>query len=68
MQLPMGFMREIVEVFNDVNSACQRPWNGAYHVGVEISGAEYAWATNTEQSGMFARTPGHRRVPTSNNN
>jgi hypothetical protein len=29
-------------VFNDINSACNDLGTGAYHVGVEISGAEYA--------------------------
>jgi hypothetical protein len=59
MQLPMGFMCEIGKVFNDVNSACHDLGTGAYHVGVEINGAEYAYgATNTPgKSGVFACTP-----------
>jgi hypothetical protein len=59
MQLPMGFMCEIGRVFNDVNSACHDLGTGAYHVGVEINGVEYAYgATNTVgKSGVFACTP-----------
>jgi hypothetical protein len=59
IQLPMGFMCEIGKVFNDVNSACHDLGTGAYHVGVEINGAEYAYgATNTVgKSGVFACTP-----------
>jgi hypothetical protein len=59
MQLPMGFMCEIGKVFNDVNSACHDLGTGAYHVGVEINGAEYAYgATNTPgKSGVFACMP-----------
>jgi hypothetical protein len=55
----MGFMCEIGKVFNDVNSACHELGTGAYHVGVEINGAEYAYgATNTPgKSGVFACTP-----------
>lgn len=59
MQLPMGFMCEIGKWFNDVNSACHDLGTGAYHVGVEINGAEYAYgATNAVgKSGVFACTP-----------
>jgi hypothetical protein len=62
MQLPMGMgMCEIGKWFNDVNSACHDLGTGAYHVGVEINGAEYAYgATNTPgRSGVFACTPKH---------
>jgi hypothetical protein len=59
MQLPMGFMCEIGKWFNDVNSACHDLGTGAYHVGVEINGTEYAYgATNTVgKSGVFACRP-----------
>jgi hypothetical protein len=59
MQLPMGLMCEIGKCFNDVNSACHDLGTGAYHVGVEINGAEYAYGATSivGRSGVFACKP-----------
>jgi len=59
MQLPWGFVCEIGKCFNDVNSACHELGTGAYHVGIEVNGTEYAFgATNIPgKSGVFACTP-----------
>jgi hypothetical protein len=59
MQLPMGFMCEIGKWFSDVNSACHDLGTGAYHVGIEVNGTEYAYgATHTPgKSGVFACNP-----------
>lgn len=59
VQLPWGFVCEIGKCFNDVNSACHELGTGAYHVGVEVNGSEYAFgATNIPgKSGVFACSP-----------
>lgn len=59
MQMPWGCMCEIGKCFNDVNSALHQLGTGAYHVGVEVNGTEYAYgATNVPgKSGIFACHP-----------
>lgn len=66
MQLPWGCVCEIGKCFNEVNSALHAVGTGAYHVGVEINGVEYAYgATSTPgKSGVFSclpmRSPGYQ--------
>lgn len=60
MQLPWGCICEIGKCFNEVNSALHAVGTGAYHVGVEVNGIEYAFgATSTPgKSGVFSCKPG----------
>jgi len=59
MQLPWGCVCEIGKVFNEVNSALHQLGTGAYHVGVEINGVEYAYGATSApgKSGVFSCIP-----------
>jgi hypothetical protein len=59
MALPFGCICEIGKCFNDVNTALHELGTGAYHVGVEVNGVEYAYgATSTPgRSGVFTCIP-----------
>lgn len=59
MQLPWGCMCEIGKCFNDVNSALHELGTGAYHVGVDVNGTEYAFGATTVpgKSGVFSCIP-----------
>jgi hypothetical protein len=59
MQLPWGCICEIGKCFSEVNTALHQLGTGAYHVGVEVNGVEYAFgATNIPgKSGLFSCIP-----------
>lgn len=59
MQLPWGCMCEIGKCFNDVNTALHELGTGAYHVGVDVNGTEYAFGATTVpgKSGVFSCIP-----------
>jgi len=61
MQLPWGCVCEIGKCFNEVNSALHELGTGAYHVGIEVNGIEYAYgATNNPgRTGIFSCIPKH---------
>jgi len=66
MVLPWGLTCEIGKCFNEFNTALHELGTGAYHVGVEVNGIEYAYgATSTPgKSGVFScppqRSPGYQ--------
>lgn len=66
MLLPFGCMFEIGKCFSDMNSALHVLGTGAYHVGVQVNGIEYAYgATNAPgKTGVFScqpkRSPGYQ--------
>jgi hypothetical protein len=59
MQLPWGCICEIGKCFNDVNSALHELGTGAYHVGVDVNGVEYAFGATSipGKSGVFSCIP-----------
>lgn len=59
MQLPWGCVCEIGKCFNEVNSALHELGTGAYHVGVECNGIEYAYGccSQPHKSGVFSCIP-----------
>lgn len=59
MQLPWGCVCEIGKCFNEVNSALHQLGTGAYHVGVECNGIEYAFGACSQphKSGVFSCIP-----------
>lgn len=59
IQLPWGCVCEIGKCFNDVNSALHEMGTGAYHVGVECNGIEYAYGACSQRgkSGVFSCIP-----------
>jgi hypothetical protein len=59
MQLPWGYICEIGECFNEMNTALHELGTGAYHVGVEVNNVEYAFgATNIPgKTGVFSCIP-----------
>ena len=60
MQLPWGCgVCEIGKCFNEVNTALHELGTGAYHVGVEINGVEYAYGSCSirGKSGIFTCIP-----------
>ena len=59
MQLPWGCMCEIGKCFNEMNTALHELGTGAYHVGVEINGVEYAFGATSiiGKSGVFSCIP-----------
>lgn len=58
VQLPC-FVCEIGKCFNDVNSALHELGTGAYHVGVDVNGIEYAFGATSipGKSGVFSCIP-----------
>lgn len=59
IQLPGGILFEIGKVFSKCNSALHELGTGAYHVGIEVNGIEYAYGGNSsaERSGVFSCIP-----------
>jgi hypothetical protein len=59
MQLPWGCNFPIGSCFNAVNSGLHTLGTGAYHVGIEINGIEYAFGANETQglTGVFTCMP-----------
>ena len=59
MRLPWGCMCEIGKCFNEMNDTLHELGTGAYHVGVEVNGYEYAFgATNKPgRTGVFSCIP-----------
>jgi PPPDE putative peptidase domain len=59
MALPFGCICEIGKCFNDVNTALHELGTGAYHVGLEINGVEYAYGATSSpgRSGVFSCIP-----------
>lgn len=59
VQLPWGCVCAVGKCFTDFNSALHQLGTGAYHVGVEVNGTEYAFgATSTAgKSGVFSCIP-----------
>jgi hypothetical protein len=59
MQLPWGCVCEIGKCFNEVNSALHELGTGAYHVGVEVNGVEFAYGSTStpRKSGIFSCIP-----------
>jgi hypothetical protein len=59
MQLPWGCVCEIGKCFKDVNSALHELGTGAYHVGVEVNGIEYAFGACNQpnKTGVFSCIP-----------
>jgi hypothetical protein len=59
MQLPWGCVCEIGKCFNEVNSALHELGTGAYHVGVECNGIEYAYGACNQpnKTGVFSCIP-----------
>lgn len=59
MQLPWGCVCEIGKCFNEFNSALHKLGTGAYHVGIEVNGIEYAYgATHSPgRTGVFTCIP-----------
>jgi PPPDE putative peptidase domain len=59
MALPFGCVCEIGKCFNDVNTALHELGTGAYHVGLEINGVEYAYGATSSpgRSGVFSCIP-----------
>ena len=59
MQLPWGCMCEIGKCFNEMNTALHELGTGAYHVGVEVNGVEYAFGATSVvgKSGVFSCIP-----------
>lgn len=58
VQLPC-FVCEIGKCFNDVNAALHELGTGAYHVGVDVNGIEYAFGATSipGKSGVFSCIP-----------
>lgn len=56
---PFGCVVEIGKCFADMNSALHAVGTGAYHVGVEINGVEYAYGATSipNQTGVFTCFP-----------
>ena len=56
---PFGCVVEIGKCFADMNSALHAVGTGAYHVGVEINGVEYAYGATSvpHQTGVFTCFP-----------
>jgi hypothetical protein len=56
---PFGCVVEIGKCFADMNSALHTLGTGAYHVGVEINGVEYAFGATSvpNQTGVFTCYP-----------
>jgi PPPDE putative peptidase domain len=59
MQLPWGCVCEIGKCFNEMNSALHELGTGAYHVGVECNGIEYAYGACNQpnKTGVFSCIP-----------
>lgn len=59
MRTPWGCVFEIGKCFNDVNAALHELGTGAYHVGVEVNGIEYAYGATSipGKSGVFTSHP-----------
>ncbi|GKY98513.1 hypothetical protein MPSEU_000808400 [Mayamaea pseudoterrestris] len=59
MQLPFGCICEIGKCFKDLNDGLHLMGTGAYHVGVEVNGIEYAFGacSTPGRSGVFPCTP-----------
>lgn len=59
MQLPWGLVFPIGQCFNAVNSGLHTLGTGAYHVGIEINGIEYAYGANSTSglTGVFTCMP-----------
>jgi PPPDE putative peptidase domain len=59
MQLPWGCVCEIGKCFNEVNSALHELGTGAYHVGIECNGIEYAYGACSQpnKTGVFSCIP-----------
>ena len=59
MQLPFGCMCEIGKCFKELNDGLHLMGTGAYHVGVEVNGIEYAYGAcpTPGRSGVFPCTP-----------
>ena len=56
---PFGCVVEIGKCFADMNSALHAVGTGAYHVGVEVNGVEYAYGATSvpNQTGVFTCFP-----------
>lgn len=56
---PFGCVVEIGKCFADMNTALHAVGTGAYHVGVEIDGVEYAYGATTvrDRTGVFTCFP-----------
>jgi PPPDE putative peptidase domain len=59
MLLPWGCVCEIGKCFNEVNSALHELGTGAYHVGIECNGIEYAYGACSQpnKTGVFSCIP-----------
>lgn len=59
MELPWGCVFEIGKCFSGVNAALHELGTGAYHVGVEINGIEYAFGSTDipGRTGIFTCKP-----------
>jgi len=60
MPLPWGCgVCQIGKCFNEMNSALHELGTGAYHVGVEVNGVEYAYGATTapRRTGVFSSIP-----------
>lgn len=59
MQLPFGCICEIGKCFKELNDGLHLMGTGAYHVGIEINGIEYAFGacSTPGRSGVFPCTP-----------
>jgi hypothetical protein len=59
MQLPFGCVCEIGKCFKDLNDGLHLMGTGAYHVGVEVNGVEYAFGAcaTPGKSGVFRCSP-----------
>jgi hypothetical protein len=59
MMLPWGCVCAIGKCFTDVNSALHELGTGAYHVGVEVNGIEYAYGATIQsnKTGIFTCIP-----------
>lgn len=59
MELPWGCVFEIGKCFSGMNSALHELGTGAYHVGVEINGIEYAFGSTDipGRTGIFSCKP-----------
>ena len=56
---PFGCLVEIGQCFADMNTALHQLGTGAYHVGIEVNGVEYAYgaATQPGRTGVFTCFP-----------
>lgn len=59
VQLPFGCICEIGKCFNEMNTALHELGTGAYHVGVEVNGIEYAFGATSVpgKTGIFSCIP-----------